>query len=328
MGDVAMCAPVLATLCHRYPEVDFDMLSTPFFEPFFEQMPNFHFVGTNIKKEKGLLAIWRLYHKLTSEQKYDKVIDLHDVLRTKVLRTLFKMGGTPTFKINKGRSDRKRLTRAKNKERIQLKHTINKYTDVLAEAALPVVMREAAERRRLPMPIIDGLPQKEKNAWIGVSPFAQHQGKIYPIDKMRKVVETLCKYEGVRVLVFGGGAREKAVAEEWSESIRHCHSMVGKMKLSEELALISNLDCMVSMDSSAMHMASLYGVRVVSVWGATHPLAGFMGYGQKEEDAVQKDMPCRPCSIYGNKPCALGGYPCMDIDPEEIVERTMERLTI
>lgn len=78
--------------------------------------------------------------------------------------------------------------------------------------------------------------------------------------------------------------------------------------LREELILMSNLDVMVSMDSANMHLASLTGTPVVSVWGATHPYAGFLGCNQKEENAVQVSMPCRPCSIFGNKPCQRGDY--------------------
>ena len=78
-----------------------------------------------------------------------------------------------------------------------------------------------------------------------------------------------------------------------------------------ELALMSHLDVMVSMDSGNMHLASLINTPVVTIWGATHPLAGFMGWNQSEENAVQVDLPCRPCSVYGNKPCSRKDYACL-----------------
>ena len=88
-----------------------------------------------------------------------------------------------------------------------------------------------------------------------------------------------------------------------------------------DLEKIKKLDVMISMDSANMHLASLVGVRVVSIWGATHPFAGFLGWGQKMEDCVQRDLPCRPCSIYGKKPCLRGDMACMDIEPNEIISR-------
>jgi ADP-heptose:LPS heptosyltransferase len=76
------------------------------------------------------------------------------------------------------------------------------------------------------------------------------------------------------------------------------------------------------MDSSNMHLASLTGIPVVSIWGATHPYAGFLGYGQTEENAIQLNLECRPCSIYGQKPCLRGDYACIqNITPQTIVDK-------
>ena len=89
---------------------------------------------------------------------------------------------------------------------------------------------------------------------------------------------------------------------------------------------MSHLHVMLSMDSGNMHMASLTGIPVVSIWGATHPYAGFMGYNQPADRALGIDMPCRPCSIFGNKPCQRGDYACMKgIEPEQVVQK-MESL--
>ena len=43
-----------------------------------------------------------------------------------------------------------------------------------------------------------------------------------------------------------------------------------------------------------MHFASLVGTRVISIWGATHPYAGFYGYHQDSGDVIQENLPCRP----------------------------------
>ena len=88
---------------------------------------------------------------------------------------------------------------------------------------------------------------------------------------------------------------------------------------------MSHLDVMISMDSSNMHLASLTDTPVVSIWGATHPFAGFLGWNQKAEDCVQLDLPCRPCSVYGNKPCFRGDYACLNgISSEEILNKLLK----
>ena len=55
-----------------------------------------------------------------------------------------------------------------------------------------------------------------------------------------------------------------------------------------ELNLMSHLDVMLSMDSANMHLASLVNIPVVSVWGATHPYAGFMVSPQNPLKAQEK----------------------------------------
>lgn len=318
MGDVAMCAPVMSAVCRAYPDVQFDFLTTSFYTPFFESLPNLNVIGTDIKKERaGFRGLCKLYSELTCKVKYDKVIDLHDVLRTKVLRILFALSGVATVKIDKGRAEKKRLTADVNKDFRQLRATTERYAEAFAKAGFPLSEVTGVQARK-PMPEqFAGY----KGMLVGVAPFAQHAGKIYPQDKMREVVRMLDEQGDKTIFIFGGGASEKAVAEAWERDFEHCVSVIGKVRLADELATISNLDYMVSMDSSAMHMASLYGVKVVSVWGATHPYAGFMGYGQTDKMAVQLDMPCRPCSIYGNKPCQFGDYRCLNIPPEAIAER-------
>lgn len=167
-------------------------------------------------------------------------------------------------------------------------------------------------------------PQGEK--WIGIAPFAAHKGKIYPLEKMERVIELLLEREpNCRIFLFGGGAEERELLTQWESRHDRCTcALLGS--LYNELVLMSHLDTMVSMDSANMHLASLTGTRVVSVWGATHPFAGFMGWNQSSADAVQTTLPCRPCSIFGNKPCLHGDYPCLNsITPEEIVERVLKR---
>ena len=163
----------------------------------------------------------------------------------------------------------------------------------------------------------------EKNGlkWIGIAPFAKHEGKIYPEELQLKVIEHFAYDKRVKVFVFGGGYAEKKIINHWVEKYPGITSMVSKLNIGEELILMSQLDVMYTMDSGNMHLASLVNTPVVSVWGATHPYAGFMGWNQSPENAVQVDLSCRPCSIYGQKSCYRGDYACLNqINPEKIIE--------
>lgn len=321
MGDVAMTSPVVSAACHAYTDVRFDVLSEPFFEPFFEKTDNLHFIGTTIRKNKeGVCGLWKLYRQLAANN-YDMVLDLHDVLRTKVLRTLFRcFSSAKVFVVDKGRKEKSALVRDNNKVKTQLKATVNRYAEVFAKAGLPVTLGQVYMSKV--SSVIADNARTSGQPLIGVSPFAQHQGKVYPLDKMKEVVQILVSH-GASVLIFGGGPKEKTIAEEWESDIKGCQSVIGKMKLREEMDLMSNLDCMISMDSSAMHLCSLFGVRVVSVWGATHQYAGFLGYRQNSNDVVDLDLDCRPCSVYGKKPCKYGDYRCFNISPQTIADKAL-----
>ena len=103
--------------------------------------------------------------------------------------------------------------------------------------------------------------------------------------------------------------------------------MAGKYSLDQELALNSRLDLLICMDSANMHFASLVGTRVLSVWGATHPYAGFYGYHQDPEDCIQLDLPCRPCSVFGQKPCLRKDWACMkQLNPDLIINKVLTSL--
>lgn len=338
MGDVAMTAPIVASACRANPNVHFSLLSTPLFEPFFEPLPNFTFIGTNIRKEKGgLPGLWRLFCELRARggaedkipAKFDLVLDFHDVLRTKVLRNLFRMAGVRVFSIDKGRASKRDLV--SGRQRRQLKHMTERYADVFRSAGIEVPAdRYVRSALDLPQAAMPWAAHRADEYWIGISPFAQHRSKMYPSDRMIRVVEGLLRRHNVRVFFFGGGSVEAEAARLMIEAATQndviakdrCHNVINVMPLRDEMALMSHLDCMVSMDSSNMHICSLFGVRVVSLWGGTHPFAGFLGYGQDYNDAVQRpDIDCRPCSIYGNVPCLTDDYKCFDISPNVVIDR-------
>ena len=137
------------------------------------------------------------------------------------------------------------------------------------------------------------------------------------------IAEIIRRHPSCRIMLFGGGQKEMDVLNDWCNRYKNCLNVSALLgSLQQEMIVMSQLDTMVSMDSANMHLASICGTRVVSVWGATYPYAGFMGWNQSVDDAVQLDMPCRPCSIYGNRPCLRGDYACLNnIDPVAIADR-------
>lgn len=330
MGDVAMTVPIVWAVAHQYPDVRITVLSRAFARPFFENLaPNVNFMEADLKGEyHGIKGLNSLYRRLTAKQ-FTHVADLHSVLRSKYLRMRFNIGHFKVQHIDKHRKMRRQLVSKENKIRQQLPTSFENYVEVFAKLGFPIATNNFKSIFTAEGGNLHCLPEQigmkgENEKWIGIAPFAAHKGKIYPKEQMHEVVRLLTeKYPKVRIFLFGRGKEEEETFPKWSQQMPQCTCVSWHLDgIEQELILMSHLDVMLSMDSANMHMASLTGTPVVSVWGATHPMAGFMGWNQDEKNAVQIDMDCRPCSIYGQKPCIHGDYRCMTgIKPEMIVEK-------
>ncbi|MEG0467970.1 MAG: glycosyltransferase family 9 protein [Mucinivorans sp.] len=329
MGDVAMTAPVLSALAKRYAgQIRVVMLTREFYEPFFDGIPDLEIFNIDLAEQhNGVRGIYRLFCQLQKAYKFDLVIDLNYKLYSRLLRRFFNLAGIKTYRIDKGRKEKRMITNKKNKLLVQLKSSIERYVDVFRAAGFPLeVENKLPARPERPIPHFAG---SKNEHWIGIAPFAKHKGKVLPIETIRQVIERLTQWDPeVKIFIFGGGRAEKMVARSLVAWYTNCRSTIGELTLRGEMDLIANLDLMLSMDSSAMHMSSLVGVDVISVWGATHPYAGFLGIGQSIENVIQIDtLACRPCSVYGHKPCYRGDYACLNqISPQVIFERIVRCL--
>ncbi len=327
MGDVAMSVPVVAALRRTRPELKITILTRPFFRPFFRDVADIEFLELDPKgRHKGLRGLLRLADDIRRAG-IDGVADLHDVLRTKVVRTILRLHRIKVAVIDKGRKAKKELTRRSHKVFVPLTSTIERYYITILRLGLRFYIDTHMVRKPSPMPeSIASLAGPKEGVWVGVAPFAKHKGKIYPIPLADELIGILSRtYD--KVFIFGGGSHEQSFAEGMETRHQGVVSVIGRVNLSAEMDVISNLDAIVSMDSSAMHIASLVGTPAISVWGATHPFAGFYAFGQDPADAVQLDLQCRPCSVYGNKPCIFGDYRCLDnIPPQTIADAVARRI--
>ena len=329
IGDVAMTVPVVYSLACQYPSLRISVLSRPFARPLFEHMPsNVDFMEADIKREyRGIKGLNALYRRLVAKN-FTTIADFHDILRSNYLRLRFNLAQFKVAHINKHRSGKRRLTDQGHKVLVQQPTSFENYAEVLAKLGYPVKLDftsifppEGGNLKELPEAIGQ---KKEGETWIGVAPFAGHKGKIYPLDKMEAAIRLILqRHPNSRLFLFGGGPNEIETLNLWAEELPPCLNASTLLHgMHNELILMSHLDAMVSMDSANMHLASLVNAPVVSVWGATHPYAGFLGWNQSIDNAVQVSLPCRPCSVYGKKPCHRGDYACIkNITPTMIVDK-------
>lgn len=299
MGDVAMTVPVIRALVEQHPDLKVTVVTRAFLKPFFQRLNHVEVFSADFKgQHKGLLGLYKLSKELRALQ-FDAVADLHNVLRSNILKFFFK--GKRVVQLDKGRAEKKALISGENFQ--QLKTTHQRYADVFKALGLEVDLSNP----KFPKPVQlseklkSFIPNKDLKV-IGIAPFAAHKSKMYPLEQMESVIAELSK--DYSIILFGGGDREVVTLNTFESKHKNVISVAGKLSIEDELALISNLDLMLSMDSGNAHLAAMRGVKVITIWGVTHPFAGFAPFNQPNDYALLADrnqFSLIPTSVYGNK---------------------------
>lgn len=331
MGDVAMTIPVILTLLSQYKNLKISVLTKPFFGQLYEGIPNVTVIKAEVKaKHKGLKGLYNLSQELANHE-FTAVADLHNVLRSKILRFFLFFRGLRMKSINKGRKEKKALTRLKNKRFKALKTTIQRYTEVFDRLGYKTNWRDPQflPKKALSQNLINDLKYYSAKKHLGIAPFAAHDGKTYPADLMQQVIKNLAIDQSLNIYLFGGKELEMSRLHNWAKPYSNVYCIAGQYDFKTELNLISHLDIMLSMDSGNGHLAAMFGVKVITIWGQTHPYAGFAPFLQTEDQQILPDhkiFPLLPTSIYGNKRVVGYDKVMRSIKPEKVTEKVKSHL--
>lgn len=329
IGDVAMTVPIVLAIKQQYPKIKITVVSRPLFESFFSSIPDVTFFSADFENSKsGVLDLFKLYKSL-AKHNIDAFADLHNVLRSMVVGTFFKLSGVSVIKVDKGRPERKKLTALANKKLRPIKSMFERHADVCKQLNIPIDLSKVKllDKRNLSPKVLELTGSKESK-WIGFAPFATYNTKMYPLELTKEVIKK-ARAKDYKLFLFGGGAKEVKLLQQIESSFDNCINIAGKLSFAKELELISHLDLMVSMDSGNGHMAAMFGVSVITLWGNTHPYAGFVPFNQPISNSIVPDLkayPYIPTSIYGNK--VIENYEdCMKtISPDTVIEKINEVL--
>ncbi len=329
MGDVAITVPVLLALTRKYTHLKLTVLSKKAYAAIFDDLQGIDFYAADVKgKHKGLRGLYRLFTEL-KKLDFEAVADLHGVIRSNVLGGFFKTKGVLVAKIDKGRKEKKALTRPGTKVLRPLKTSLQRYAEVFSRLGYPIDFDRTyfLPKKELTEQTGELFKSGLANIHMGIAPFAAHEGKQYPLEKMRTVIAALQKTGEYSIFLLGGGIKEKQILDKLAEDFDHVQNVTGRFSLAEELAIISNLDVMLAMDSGNGHLAAMYGVPVITLWGVTHPCLGFVPYAQPIENQLTADrvqFPMIPTSVYGNKLPQNYDKAIATIDPQTIISRVRE----
>lgn len=340
MGDVLLLVPVLRSMAATYHDVEVVVATRPRFAAFFSGIERVKVFEADVDTRfTGFFGIRKLFFALLVKEDFDLVVDVHDHLRTHILRNLFRLFGKKVIVFNKGRKEKKAFTRIANKITAPLPHTVERYRQAFEKAgySFPISTGPFLQPNKIAIQNLQkwlerqALSKHEK--WIGIAPFALHQSKIWPLANYPNLIQELIRKLNAKIFLFGGGDSEIKYFHDLQELFpKNCVIVAGQLKMQQEIALLQQIDLMVCTDSSNMHLATLTGTPVLSIWGGTHPDVGFGPFGQGPESILQIDrneLACRPCSVYGKEKCHRGDFACLTrISVEVAAKRIIERLNI
>jgi ADP-heptose:LPS heptosyltransferase len=338
LGDVALLVPVVKSLVATYQDVEVTIVTRPKFAPLFYDIERVVVFPADVDYSyTGIFGMRDLFRDLIRKADFEVVIDMHDHIRTVILRTLFKIFGTEVVVFEKGRQEKKLFTQKLNKIDQPLRHTVIRYQHAFEKAGFPFTLIEPPYFQLNEN--IQGVSSQwltDKNLvknepWIGIAPFAMHATKIWPLENYEQVITDILQKKPAKFFLFGGGSREVKFFESLQNKFPgQVFVAAGQLKLRQEISLMTKLDLMLCVDSSNMHLARLANVPVLSIWGGTHPDVGFGPFKSLSDSIVQvgrAELPCRPCSVYGRDSCYVGGFPCLTrISHESIADRILKRI--
>lgn len=321
LGDVAIMVPLVERYASANPDLRFTIAGPPLLQPLFEGMPNVEYLG--LKKKQSFIKIYQVLNAVGA----DTVIDLHKVNRVGFALTLLRLRHLFDFHFRLCALRKGKLSRwlfLHHWRTTPRKPQFERYDDVFRRAGLKEneELRMKHEESTNATKNSSSFTPHSSSPTIGIAPFAQHKGKIWPAELMQQLIGLLAR-RGYSVILFGS-KDEAPTLEQWAEPYEGVTSVAGKQSFREELEIIKSLSLMVSMDSANMHFASALGVPVVSIWGATHPDFGFYPYNQNRSNALCANLPCQPCSAYGNRPCRFGDYRCLHaVTPQMVLDKIL-----
>ena len=325
LGNVAMLVPVLYVAAQSNPEARFVVVARKRLGDMFYGIKNVTFLSVENSDSGKTESVWKVFRRLENEFDISGVLDLQRNVKSRLLSVLFGSLGVKVWTIGRNRSAEHRLLRKGYSECAPLRSEFDRYAEVFSSAGLRLngdfyslpVNAEAAQNMRLRY-------GAKLGSWIGVAPFAKSKTNMLPYRISKEVIAHFAAKSDARIFLFGAGRVECDMLRQWAELYDNVESVAGVLELSEELELMRSLDFMLCMDSANRHLASLVGLKCVTVWCGTHPYAGFGGWNKENERVMQQPLSCRPCTIHGRNKCKYRNFLCRQFTSAEIINECLK----
>ena len=338
MGDVVIQTSLFAWIKQNFPSAKITLITSDAFTPLVE---SHKFIDEIISfsKTRGISDFKNLYH-LSKKIKADVLIDLHNTLRAKVLRSFCL--GIPAVKVNKRTFLRFLLIKFKKNylghleshhertiidfeflfQKLYERDSLEEFVENQSENGAPSLTSNSVSFNQ-------NVPMHLESDYIVISPVASFSTKLWPIESYINLCEKMIKSEKFKkfeFVILGGPKDFDCLKFDRIESER-VHNFQGKTSFLESSEIISKASLVITNDTGVLHLGESFGIPVVSFFGPTSPDFGFRPH-LKHSKTFYANVACSPCSATGSKPCFQPSLICMESISVDSVFREIEKMEI
>ena len=308
IGDIVLTTPVIRCLKKQYPEAAIHYATKKQYVSLLEANP--YLTKIHAFEDKQLPD---LMDRLDAE-KFDLIIDLHNNLRSFLIKTNLGIEHRSFNKLNW----QKWLMVNFKINRLPQVHIVDRYLATLRDykvindgLGLDFYIPDHAHVE------ISQLPQNFHSGYITYVIGAMHNTKKLPLNK---AIE-LCNRIKLPIVLIGG--KEDAAFGDAiiADSQATIYNACGKYSLNQSASIIQQAQQVIAHDTGMMHIAAALKKQVISIWGNTIPEFGMYPYfGDTHSLKQQRDagllfevtkLSCRPCSKIGHAQCPKQHFNCM-----------------
>lgn len=316
IGDIVLTTPVIRSLKTQLPEAEIHYLTKKSFNVLLTNNPY-------VDKVHLLEDSLNNTIKQLKKEQYDLIIDLHNNLRTTIIKFRLSVKSNTFDKIN----FKKWLKVNLKIDKLPNRHIVERYMDTLIPLGIKMDMLGLdyfiPEKDEVPM---DWLPETHQDGFVAFAIGAQHATKKLPLKRMIELCDKINK-----PIVLLGGKEDASIADQiekfftksvvsepMEEGLQELnkkaiiYNACGKYNLNQSASLIKSASHVFSHDTGLMHIAAAFKKEVFSIWGNTIPSFGMYPYRTKFTVFENNKIDCRPCSKIGFNKCPKGHFKCMN----------------
>ncbi len=192
--------------------------------------------------------------------------------------------------------------------------------ETVLETGPQIDLAVSAERRGAARKILEanGVDLSRKTVALGVGS-TNSRAKRWHAESYAKLNDLLQNEAGANVILVGAKDETEVAREVYAGAEKKPLILTGKTNLAEAVALLSEIDLLVSNDMGLAHIAPAVGTATIVIFGPTNekttqPIGS---------EIIRKPVDCAPCML---RDCPID-HRCMTrISPEEVFEKAKKIL--